>query len=160
MPFIDILDTPTQRLGNAWRVAGGQNRMLFELGSLKAQVDITKAKRTPLGSVFEQNKPVKLAGSGSMRIYHCTSEYVEWAETFQRNGYVEPITLQGYNEDPSTSIGRQEVRLKNVYLDVVPLIILDDQSDELAVTDVNFTFDGVELIEKFQTPKNFRGNRT
>jgi len=64
--------------------------------------------------------------------------------------------VQVKNEDPQSTIGKQEVVLSNVILATIPAAILDDQSDDPITFDTDFTFDDIEILESFKLPENYR----
>jgi len=64
--------------------------------------------------------------------------------------------LQVKNEDPASTIGKQEVVLLNVIPASIPVSIIDDQSDDPITFDTDFTFDDIENLESFQLPENYR----
>ncbi len=55
------------------------------------------------------------------------------------------------NEDPTSSIGKQTTVLKDCNLDEVSMAMFDVESEVLE-EDMGFTFDDVDLLDKFGKP--------
>ncbi|RHW56635.1 phage portal protein, partial [Clostridium botulinum] len=55
------------------------------------------------------------------------------------------------NEDPTSTVGKQTTVLKNCNLDECPMALLDVDSDSLE-EEIGFTFDDVDLLDKFSKP--------
>jgi len=153
--YLDLADTQSPREGKAWATVNGQRRELFEISSLKAQLDITVTGKNTLGRKMMQHKRGGIEGTGSATLYFANSQMLKETIAYISSGKHVPITVQGYNEDEQSSIGRQEVLLTNVIFKTVLLLNLDDGSDDPVTFDSDLTFDDVQLLSSFTTPTNF-----
>lgn len=150
-----LADTISAKEGTAFITINGINRTLFEVSTLKAQMDLTVQSRKTLGSRMTQHKVVGAEGTGSMTMYFMDSDMLKLAVEYLSGGKFGTIDLMVTNEDPQSSIGRQEVVLKNVLLKTIPVTNLDDQSDDPITVDTDFTFDGIDDLKYFHKPEGF-----
>jgi len=154
--YTRLSDTISAREGKAYITIDGQNRELFEISSLTAQIDLTVQERRMLGHRMTQHKVVGASGTGSMTIYFMNSQMLNQAIQYLRTGNYKGLKIQIKNEDPQSTIGKQEVVLLNVILATIPVGTLDDQSDDPITFDTDFTFDDIEVLESFKLPENYR----
>ena len=154
--YTRLPDTISAREGKAYITINGQNRELFEISALTAQLDLTVQERRMLGHRMTQHKVVGATGTGSMTIYFMNSEMLNQAVQYLRTGNYKGLKIQVKNEDPQSTVGKQEVVLLNVILATIPVATLDDQSDDPITFDTDFTFDDIEVLESFNLPENYR----
>lgn len=154
--YTRLADTISSREGKAYVTINGQNRELFEVSALTAQIDLTVQERRMLGHRMTQHKVVGATGTGSLTMYFMNSEMLNQAIQYLKTGNYRGLKLQVKNEDPQSTVGKQEVVLLNVILNSVPAAILDDSSDDPITFDTDFTFDDIENLESFQLPENYR----
>lgn len=154
--YTRLADTISSHGGNAYITIDGQNRELFEISSLTAQIDLTVQERRMLGHRMTQHKVVGASGTGSMTIYFMNSQMLNQAIQYLRTGNYKGLKIQVKNEDPQSTVGKQEVVLLNVILATIPVTTLDDQSDDPITFDTDFTFDDIEVLEGFKLPENYR----
>jgi len=154
--YTRLSDTLSAKEGKAYITIDGQNRELFEISALTAQLDLTVQERRMLGHRMTQHKVVGATGTGSMTMYFMNSEMLNQAVQYLRTGNYRGLKIQVKNEDPQSTIGKQEVVLLNVILATIPVATLDDQSDDPITFDTDFTFDDIEVLESFKLPENYR----
>lgn len=154
--YTRLADTISSQEGKAYITIDGQNRELFEISSLTAQIELTVQERRLLGHRMTQHKVVGASGTGSMTIYFMNSQMLNQAIQYLRTGNYKGLKIQVKNEDPQSTIGKQEVVLLNVILATIPVATLDDQSDDPITFDTDFTFDDIEILESFKLPENYR----
>jgi hypothetical protein len=154
--YTRLADTISSHEGKAYITIDGQNRELFEISTLSAQIDLIVQERRLLGHRMTQHKVVGASGTGSMTIYFMNSEMLNQAIQYLRTGNYKGLKVQVKNEDPQSTIGKQEVVLSNVVLATIPVTTLDDQSDDPITFDTDFTFDDIEVLESFKLPENYR----
>ncbi len=154
--YVRLSDTISSHEGKAYITINGQNRELFEISALTAQIDLIVQERRMLGHRMTQHKVVGATGTGSMTMYFMNSQMLNQAIQYLRTGNYRGLKLQVKNEDPQSTVGRQEVVLLNVILTSIPAAILDDQSDDPITFDTDFTFDDIENLESFKLPENYR----
>ena len=154
--YTRLPDTLSAKEGKAYITIDGQNRELFEISALTAQIDLTVQERRMLGHRMTQHKVVGATGTGSMTMYFMSSQMLNQAIQYLRTGNYRGLKIQVKNEDPQSTIGKQEVVLLNVILATIPVTTLDDQSDDPITFDTDFTFDDIEILKSFKLPENYR----
>lgn len=154
--YTRLADTISSKEGKAFITINGTNRELFEISSLKAQLDLTVQARRMLGHRMTQHKVTGAEGTGTMTMYFMNSDMLRLALDYIKNGNYGGIKLQVKNEDEQSTIGSQEVVLLNVLLKTIPVVTLDDQSDDPITIDTDFTFDDLEGLSFFDLPENYR----
>lgn len=154
--FTRLADTISSHEGKAFITIDGSNRELFEVSSLKAQMDMIVAAKRMLGNRMTQHKVTGAEGTGSMTMYFMNSQVLKQAIAYLKSGSYKPLTLQVYNEDAQSTIGKQEVVMTGVILATIPVAALDDGSDDPITFDTDFTYDGIESLESFGLPENYR----
>ena len=154
--YVRLSDTISSKEGKAYITINGQNRELFEISALTAQIDLIVQERRMLGHRMTQHKVVGATGTGSMTMYCMNSEMLNQAIQYLRTGNYRGLKVQVRNEDPQSTIGKQEVVLLNVIPTSIPAAVIDDQSDDPITFDTDFTFDDIEILESFKLPENYR----
>lgn len=154
--YTRLSDTISSKEGKAFITINGSNRELFEISSLKAQLDLTVQARRMLGHRMTQHKVVGAEGTGSMTMYFMNSDMLKLAMAYIKNGTYGGLKIQVKNEDEQSTIGAQEVVMLNVLLKTIPIATLDDQSDDPITIDTDFTFDDLEGLSYFDLPENYR----
>lgn len=151
MGFLHAEDTISGQEGRAYATINGQVEEMFYIKTLEATVEKEKKEVKTLGRRGTQHKATGWSGSGSMTIYYVTSLFRQMMLEYMNTGRDTYFDIQITNEDPTSKIGRQTVTLKRVNLDSVIMVSLDTDSDALE-EDLDFTFEGIELQEKFHKP--------
>ena len=151
-----LADTLSDKEGKAYITINGQNRELFEISSLNAQIEMVVQERRMLGHRMTQHKIVGANGTGSMTMYFMNSQMLNQAIQYIKTGQFKGFKIQAKNDDPQSTIGKQEVILLNVLPTTFPAAILDDQSDDPITFDTDFTFDDIEALSTFNLPGNYR----
>lgn len=154
--YTRLADTISSKEGKAFITINGVNRELFEISSLKAQLDLIVQSRRMLGHRMTQHKVTGAEGTGSMTMYFMNSTMLKLAIDYIKSGSYGGIKLQVKNEDSQSTIGKQEVVMLNVLLKTIPVAVIDDQSDDPITIDTDFTFDDLEGMSYFDLPENYR----
>lgn len=154
--YVRLADTISSKEGKAYITIDGANRELFEISSLKAQLDLNVQTRNMLGHRMTQHKVTGAEGTGSMTMYFMNSDMLKLAIAYIKNGSYGGLKLQVKNEDAQSTIGTQEVVLLNVLLKTIPVTTIDDQSEDPITIDTDFTFDDLEGLSYFDLPVNYR----
>lgn len=154
--YTRLADTISSKEGKAYITINGSNRELFEIVSLKAQLDLNVQSKRMMGHRMLQHKVTGAEGTGSMTMYFMNSDMLRLALDYIKNGKYGGLKLQVKNEDEQSTIGTQEVLLTNVLLKTIPVASLDSDSDDPVTIDTDFTFDNVEGLSFFDLPENYR----
>ncbi|WP_338552894.1 phage tail tube protein [Paenibacillus sp. KS-LC4] len=151
MAFLHAGDTISGQEGRAYAKINGQNEEMFYIKTLEASVEKTKAEIKTLGHRALQHKATGWSGTGSMTVYYVTSKFRQMMLDYVKTGIDTNFDVHIINEDPTSTIGRQEVVLYNVNLNKVIIGKLDTESEALE-EELEFTFDGVDIAESFKAP--------
>ena len=154
--YTKISDLVSGTEGSAFINVDGQNRYFFEMSKIDSSIEFTVIAKRLLGHRMKQHKVVSAEGKGSMTLYNVSPAALSIYQQFIRDGKVPDISIQTNNEDPSSTIGKRTVVMRNVILAKVPVAKLDDTSEDLDTTDTDFTFDDVDDLESYVIPENMR----
>lgn len=153
--YTRLSDTITAQEGSAIITIDGANRELFEISSLRAQLDMVVQERRMLGHRMTQHKVTGVTGSGSATLYFMNSEQLKLALNYIKDGTHSNIKLKVKNNDPQSTVGEQEVVLSNVIFNTIPVTALEE-SDDPVTFDSDFTFDDIKSLSSFRLPDNYR----
>ncbi|MCI6691443.1 MAG: phage tail tube protein [Clostridium sp.] len=154
--YTRLSDTISSKEGKAYITINGINRELFEIVSLKAQLDLNVQSKRMMGHRMMQHKVTGAEGTGSMTMYFMNSDMLRLALDYIKYGKYGGLKLQVKNEDEQSTVGSQEVLLTNVLLKTIPVAALDADSDDPLTIDTDFTFDNIEGLNFFDLPENYR----
>lgn len=126
----------------------GRRYNFMQAISLEANIDKTKTEVPILGKTGKGNKSTGWKGTGSATFHYNTSIFREILEIFKNTGEDIYFDIQVTNEDPTSSVGRQTVILKDCNLDGGMLTKFDADSEYLD-EDCDFTFEDFEIPEKY-----------
>lgn len=121
--------------------------------SLEANIDKTKSEIPILGKQGKGHKTTGWNGTGKAKFHYNNSVFRELMEKFKDTGEDVYFDIQVTNEDPTSSVGRQTVILKDCNIDGGVLAKFD-ASAEYMDEEISFTFDDFSIPEKF---KNING---
>lgn len=151
MAFLQARDAISGQEGRAYATINGNVEEMFYVKTLEATVEKQKSEMKALGRRGTQHKATGWNGTGSMTIYYVTTRFRQLMLDYIKSGKDVYFDIQIVNEDPTSSIGRQTVVLKNVNLDNVIMAKVDTESEFLE-EETNFTFDDVDILESFVAP--------
>lgn len=153
--YTRLADTIASDEGKAYVTINGSNREMFEAQTIRAQIDLIVQERRMRGKKMAQHKVIGANGTGSLTMYFMNSQHLNSFIEYLRTGRWNPIKLQAWNEDPQSTVGKQEVVLENVILSTVPVLAIEESDDPITF-DSDFTFDGIENLSSFRLPTNYR----
>ena len=153
--YTRLSDTIIAQEGTATITIDGKNRELFEISSLRAQLDMVVQERRMLGHRMTQHKVTGVTGSGSATLYFMNSEQLTQAIKYINDGTRGSISIQVKINDPQSTVGEQEVLLSNVIFNTIPVTALEE-SDDPVTFDSDFTFDSISSLSSFNLPENYR----
>lgn len=116
--------------------------------NLEAKIEKTKTEVPILGRAMKGNKTVGLKGSGSATFHFNTSIFRKLLYDFQKTGKDVYFDIQVTNEDPTATVGRQTVILKDCNLDGGTVAKFDADAEYLE-DECDFTFESWEMPETF-----------
>lgn len=115
---------------------------------LEASFEKTKEEIPILGRQTKGNKATGGKGSGTMDVHYNMSIMRKLMIKYMKTGEDFYFDIQVTNEDPTSSIGRQTVILKDCNLDSAIMAQFDADSTYLTET-LDFTFESAEMPEEF-----------
>lgn len=154
--YTKVADLVTGSEGSAFITVDGQNRYFFELSRIEADIEFTVLAKKLLGHRMKQHKVTGAEGKGTLTIYNVSPAALAVYQSWIKKGQVSSVSIQTTNEDPASSIGKRTVVMRNVILNKVPVAALDDGSEELSTTEIDFTFDEIDDLESYVMPENMR----
>lgn len=154
--YTKITDLVTGCEGSAFITTDGQNRYFFEMSKIDASIEFTVIAKKLLGHRMKQHKVVGAEGKGSMTLYNVSPAALVVYQQYIKEGKVPQISIQITNEDPSSTIGKRTVVMRNCILAKAPVVYLEDGSEELNTVDTDFTFDDLDDLESYVLPENMR----
>lgn len=141
-------DAISASLAECFVTVNGNRYNFMQAINLEANIDKTKTKVPILGKTGKGNKSTGWEGSGSATFHYNTSIFREMLENYKNTGEDVYFDIQVTNEDPTSSVGRQTVILKDCNIDGGLLTKFDADAEYLD-EDMDFTFDDFEIPEKF-----------
>lgn len=154
--YTKIKDLVTGNEGSAYITVDGQNRYFFELSKIEANIEFTVVAKKLFGHRMKQHKVVGAEGKGSLTMYNVSPAALEIYQRYVKEGKTPAISIQTTNEDTGSTIGRRTVVMRDIILAKVPVVFLDDSSEDLNTTDCDFTFDDLDDLESYVLPENMR----
>ncbi|MBM7868876.1 hypothetical protein JOC70_000345 [Clostridium pascui] len=151
MGFLKAGDTISGQEARAYVTIDGRNEELFYAKKIESKVEKQKTEVKALGKRGTQNKATGWKGTGTLTVYYATSLFREIMLKYMKDGIDTYFDMAVTNEDPTSSIGRQTIVLKDCNLDEVSMAMFDIDSEVLE-EDMAFTFEDVDLLDKFNKP--------
>lgn len=148
MGYLVANDAISGKEGSVWGTIDGKVRELAEIKSLTATINKTKKEFKALGKRGTQSKATGWTGTGSINFYYVTSDWAKMLIDYAKTGKDVYFDLVVKNEDPSSSIGMQKIKLGQCNIDGADIAKIDVEADFLE-NSFNFTFSDVDLLEKF-----------
>ncbi len=149
--FLNYSDTLSGTEAKGFITVNGRNEELFYAKKLESTAEKTKKTGKTLGSRVEQNKATGWKGTGTLTVYYVTSLFREMMIDYIKNGKDVYFDLTVTNEDASSTIGKQTVVLKKCNFDKVTMAMFNLE-DEVLEEEMAFTFEDVDLLDKFGKP--------
>lgn len=147
-PVMDARDIITGSLASCWITLEGRRLLLMQAKKLEAKMEKEKKELAILGKVGKANRATGMKNTGSMTMYYNTSIFRELVHRYQETGQDFYFDIQVTNEDPTSTIGRQTIILKDCNIDGAILATFDADAEALEET-MDFTFERFEIPEKF-----------
>lgn len=149
--WLQAKDTISGQQGRMYATINGNVEEMAYIKKFEAKIEKNKKEVKVLGYLGEQSKANGWKGSGSMTIYYVTSLFRQLMLDYVTTGKDTYFDVVVVNEDPTSSIGKQTVTLRNVNLSSTIIAKVDTDS-ELLDEEADFTFSGVGLQDSFVKP--------
>lgn len=142
-------DAISASLAECFVILEGRRYNFMQAINLEANFEKTKSEVPILGKTGKGNKSTGWSGSGSATFHYNTSIFRELMYKFKETGEDIYFDIQVTNEDPTSSVGRQTVVLKDCNIDGGILAKFDADGEYLD-EDMDFTFEDFEMPEQFK----------
>ena len=144
-----LKDTVQATEGSAFITVDGINRDFGEISKLTASIELKVKEKRMLGKRMSQHKVVGAIGKGSVTLHFMRGQHSKIAINYLKTGRYPNISLQVINDDPQSTVGRNNVILKNVIFAKSLLTALEEDSEDDITFDTDFTFDDADGLEYF-----------
>lgn len=141
-------DAISASLAECFVTIEGNRYHFMQAINLEANFEKKKSEVPILGKTGKGNKSTGWKGTGSATFHYNTSIFRELMYRFKETGEDIYFDIQVTNEDPTSSVGRQTVILKDCNIDGGILTKFDADADYLDES-MDFTFEDFEMPEKF-----------
>ena len=142
-------DSVSAKLAECYVTIENNRYNFMQAINLEANFEKTKSEVPILGKTGSGNKSTGWKGTGSATMHYNSSIMRELMERFKKTGEDVYFDIQVTNEDPTSSVGRQSVILKDCNIDGGVLAKFDADGEYLD-EDIDFTFEDFEIPEKFK----------
>lgn len=154
--FTKLTDALSANEGTAYISINGQNRPLFELIKVEVNIEKVVIEKKMLGRKIPQHKVIGAKINGSATLALMSGDILKATLNFLKTGVYPNIKLQLKNVDQQSTIGARDVALTDVIFNKDLLAMLDSDSEDIITYDSDFTADGIELLNDFVLPQNYR----
>ena len=127
--------------GEVW-VAG---KYMAQATALEAKVDFNYEDVKMTKKLATSKKLSGYSGSGSVKLNHVSSYFIELLSDQMKNGKMVVCTIISNLEDPD-ALGGERVQLNNVVFD--DLTLANWENGSIGEEDVSFTFEDWKVIDK------------
>jgi hypothetical protein len=146
--IMNAKDSVSATLAECYVTIEGNRYNFMQAINLEATVEKDKSDIPILGKTGKGHKSTGWSGSGSATFHYNTSIFRELLYRYKTTGEDIYFDIQCTNEDPTSSVGRQTVILKDCNIDGGTLAKFDADGEYLD-EDFDFTFEDFEIPEKF-----------
>lgn len=143
-------DAISASMAECFATVKGTRYNLMQAINLDATMEKTKTEVPILGKSGKGNKSVGWKGTGSATFHFNTSVFRKAMKEFKDSGTDFYFDIQITNEDPTSTVGRQTIILKDCNLDSIILAKFDADGEYLDES-LDFTFEDWEMPEEFST---------
>ena len=148
MQSMNAKDAVSASLAECFVTIEGNRYNFMQAINLEASIEKTKSEIPILGRTGKGNKTTGWKGSGSATFHYNTSIFREQLYRYKETGQDVYFDIQITNEDPTSSVGRQTIILKDCNVDGGILAKFDADAEYLD-EDLDFTFEDWEILEQF-----------
>ena len=141
-------DAVSASLAECFITIEGNRYNFMQAINLEASIEKAKSEIPILGRTGKGNKTTGWKGSGSATFHYNTSIFREQLYRYKETGQDAYFDIQITNEDPTSSVGRQTIVLKDCNVDGGILAKFDADAEYLD-EELDFTFEDWEMPEQF-----------
>ena len=142
-------DTVFAALAECFITIGTRRYNFMQAINLEASIEKVKTEVPILGKTGKGNKAAGWKGTGSATFHYNTSIFRALMKRYKDTGEDVYFDIQITNSDPTSSVGRQTVILKDCNIDGGLLAKFDADAKYLD-EDMDFTFEDFDMPEEFK----------
>lgn len=146
--IMNAKDTVSASLAECYATIDGIRYNLMQAINLEATMEKNKTEVPILGKTGKGNKSTGWTGAGSATFHFNTSVFRKAMKAYKDTGMDFYFDIQITNSDPTSSVGRQTIILKDCNLDSI-LLAKFDADGEYLDEEMDFTFEDWEMPEVF-----------
>lgn len=150
-------DAISASLAECFVTIGTRRYNFMQAINLEAKFEKSKTEIPILGKTGKGNKASGWKGTGSCTAHYNTSIFRQMMLDYKETGEDVYFDIQITNEDPTSSVGRQTIILKDCNVDGGILAKFDADADYLD-EDIDFTFEDFSMPESFLNLPGFLTN--
>jgi hypothetical protein len=143
------LDT-TRVINGSYGEVWSEGVWLTNVTSAEALVEINKEEINVSGSLWTGHKVTGLTGTGNIKGYKMTSEFIKRIGSVAKDRGKPHVTELIYKLADPASYGAERIRLKGVQFDRIPLSTFEVKT--IVEEELPFTFSGYELLDEIKKP--------
>lgn len=155
MQSMNAKDAVSASLAECFITIDGNRYNFMQAINLEASIEKTKSEIPILGRTGKGNKTTGWKGSGSATFHYNTSVFRELLYRYKETGQDVYFDIQITNEDPTSSVGRQTIILKDCNVDGGILAKFDADAEYLD-EDMDFSFEDWEMPNTFTELQGMR----
>ena len=152
MSYLLARDTINGAEGKIFVTVNGQNREVAGMRNITTNAEIESDDMRVIGTRKIQDKPngAKLTGEGN--IYYGSNLWTDMILQYINTGVMQEFDIQITNQDPTTSLGSQDMAYYGCHLiGTIPISILDSEEAMLNY-DFEFAYTDVARLKSFNEP--------
>lgn len=149
MITMNARDAVSGSLGACYITIDGNRYHLMQAINIEASMEKTKTEVPIMGRTGKGNKATGWTGTGSATFHYNTSLFRELMLKYAQTGQDFYFDMQLVNEDPTSTVGKQTVILKDCNIDSAVLSKIDADADYLE-DEFDFTFESWTMPDKFK----------
>lgn len=142
-------DTISASLAECYVTIGTRRYNFMQAINLEAKFEKSKTEVPILGKTGKGNKATGWKGTGSAKFHYNTSVFRKMMLDYKETGKDTYFDIQIINEDPTSSVGKQEINLIDCNIDGGILAKFDADSEYLD-EEMDFTFEDFTMPEEFK----------
>lgn len=150
-------DAISASLAECFVTIGTRRYNFMQAIKLEAKFEKSKTEIPILGKTGKGNKASGWKGTGSCTAHYNTSVFRQMMLDYKETGTDVYFDIQITNEDPTSSVGRQTIILKDCNVNGGILAKFDADADYLD-EDIDFTFEDFSMSESFLDLPGFLTN--
>lgn len=141
-------DTISASLAECFVTIEGNRYNFMQAINVEAEFEKTKSEVPILGKTGKGNKSSGWKGTGKATFHYNTSIFRMFAKRYKDTGEDIYFDMQVTNEDPTSSVGRQTVILKDCNINKMILAKFDTDAEYLD-EEMDFTYEDFDIPEEF-----------